>query len=114
MNAAVLRGMRFTKMHGAGNDFVILDLRGNVAAPDTEDLRRIADRHRGVGCDQVIGITDPVTPGSVAAYRIWNTDGSIAQQCGNGVRCVAAWLLRDGAVHAVLAEQRVVDGIGAG
>ena len=117
MSAAVLRGMRFTKMHGAGNDFVILDLRaahgranaagagsagaaGDTLIPDVDMLRKLADRHRGVGCDQVIGITDPVTPGSVAAYRIWNTDGSIAQQCGNGVRCVAAWLLRDGAVHA--------------
>ncbi|MBS0194983.1 MAG: diaminopimelate epimerase [Proteobacteria bacterium] len=92
--------LRFSKMHGAGNDFVILDLRGDAALPDTDTLRRLADRHRGIGCDQVIAITDPRTPGSVAAYRIWNTDGSSAQQCGNGARCVAAWLRRDGAASA--------------
>jgi len=91
------RRLRFTKMHGAGNDFVILDLRGGAPVPDTASLRRVADRHRGVGCDQLIAILDPLAPGSVAEYRIWNTDGSRAQQCGNGARCVAAWLRRDGA-----------------
>ncbi len=89
---------RFAKMHGAGNDFVMLDLRDGKPAPDEETLRRLADRHFGVGCDQVIGIADPVARGSVASYRIWNSDGSIAQQCGNGARCVAAWLRRNGAV----------------
>ncbi|MBS0462347.1 MAG: diaminopimelate epimerase [Proteobacteria bacterium] len=88
---------RFSKMHGAGNDFVILDRRGGAASPDSATVRRLADRHRGVGCDQLIAIMDAVTPGSIASYRIWNTDGSPAQQCGNGARCVAAWLRREGA-----------------
>ncbi|HTA65941.1 MAG TPA: diaminopimelate epimerase [Xanthomonadaceae bacterium] len=114
MNAAAQRGLRFTKMHGAGNDFVILDLRAargyasgagaGVAAgaqpPDTATSRLLADRHRGIGCDQLIAILDPVVAGSVAAYRIWNTDGSPAEQCGNGARCVAAWLHRDRATTA--------------
>jgi diaminopimelate epimerase len=91
---------RFTKMHGAGNDFVMLDLRGGRASPDEEMLRRLADRHFGVGCDQVIAIADPVSRGSVASYRIWNSDGSVAQQCGNGARCVAAWLRRNAVVAA--------------
>jgi diaminopimelate epimerase len=99
MGAAVHRGLLFTKMHGAGNDFVILDLRGHAPMPDIHALRLFADRHRGVGCDQIIGIANPVTAGSVAAYRVWNADGSLAQQCGNGARCVAAWLWRAGAVH---------------
>ncbi|MBS0214007.1 MAG: diaminopimelate epimerase [Proteobacteria bacterium] len=90
--------LRFTKMHGAGNDFVMLDLRGGKPAPGIDLLRRLADRHRGIGCDQVIAITDPCTSASVAGYLIWNTDGSPAQQCGNGARCVAAWLRMDGAV----------------
>ena len=100
MARATPRRLRFTKMHGAGNDFVILDLRGNRPIPDVATSRLLADRHRGVGCDQLIAILDPVAPGSVAAYRIWNTDGSAAEQCGNGARCVAAWLRRDGAGQA--------------
>jgi diaminopimelate epimerase len=99
MGAAVRRGMLFTKMHGAGNDFVILDLRGHAPEPDIHALRLFAERHRGVGCDQVIGIANPISTGSIASYRIWNADGSTAQQCGNGARCVAAWLVRAGAVH---------------
>lgn len=87
--------LRFTKMHGAGNDFVMLDLRANASAPDVATLRSIADRHRGVGCDQVIGIAGPSTAGSIGAYTIWNADGSLAEQCGNGARCVAAWLRRN-------------------
>ncbi len=93
----VTRAIRFSKMHGAGNDFVILDLRRGAALPDPSTVRALADRRRGIGCDQLIAITDPLQAGSVAAYRIWNTDGSPAQQCGNGARCVAAWLHRDGA-----------------
>jgi len=95
-----LGGRRFSKMHGAGNDFVILDLRGDVAAPDARSRRLLADRRRGVGCDQVIGIADPTSADSVAAYVIWNADGSLAQQCGNGARCVAAWLRRNAGLRS--------------
>jgi len=87
----------FSKMHGAGNDFVVLDLRGNAAAPDAALCRALADRHTGVGCDQILTVEDPREAGSVASYRIWNADGSPSQQCGNGARCIAAWLVRDGA-----------------
>jgi diaminopimelate epimerase len=89
--------LRFSKMHGAGNHFVVLDLRGGRAQPTPALARLLGDRHTGVGFDQLLTIEDPSTPGSVAAYRIWNADGSTAQQCGNGARCVAAWLQRDGA-----------------
>lgn len=91
------RPLRFSKMHGAGNDFVVIDLRGSQPAPTPALARALGDRHTGVGFDQLLTIEDPVGPGSVARYRIWNTDGSAAQQCGNGARCVAAWLRRDGA-----------------
>jgi diaminopimelate epimerase len=87
---------RFSKMHGAGNDFVIVDARGLDQALSNESLKILADRHRGVGCDQAITIEAPRSAHAVASYRIWNTDGSPAQQCGNGARCVAAWLRRDG------------------
>ena len=90
--------MKFSKMHGAGNDFVVLDLRGGTAAPDAGLCRALADRHTGVGCDQILTVETPRSPGAVASYGIWNADGSTARQCGNGARCVAAWLVRDGAV----------------
>jgi len=89
--------LRFSKMHGAGNDFVVLDLRDGRAPPDPALAARLADRHTGVGCDQILTIEPPKAEGSVASYRIWNADGSSSQQCGNGARCVAAWLVRDGA-----------------
>jgi diaminopimelate epimerase len=89
--------LRFSKMHGAGNDFLLLDCRGDAPLPDAARARALGDRHRGVGFDQLLTIEDSPDPASVARYRIWNTDGSIAQQCGNGARCVAAWLVRDGA-----------------
>jgi len=84
-------------MHGAGNDFVLLDLRGGRPAPSPQLCRALADRHAGVGCDQILTVEDAPDTGVVAAYRIWNSDGSTAGQCGNGARCVAAWLVRDGA-----------------
>lgn len=88
--------LRFSKMHGAGNDFVVLDLRDGTPPPSVGLCRALADRHAGVGCDQILTIESPRTSGAVAAYRIWNADGSGSQQCGNGARCVAAWLVRDG------------------
>ena len=90
-------GLRFSKMHGAGNDFVVLDLRSDATPPSAVLCRAMADRHTGVGCDQILTIEAPRAAGSVASYRIWNADGSSSQQCGNGARCVAAWLVRDGA-----------------
>jgi len=93
-------GLRFSKMHGAGNDFVMLDLRGGRPAPEPALVRAIGDRHRGVGFDQLLTIEDSDRPGCLARYRIWNGDGSPARQCGNGARCVAAWLVRDGAARS--------------
>lgn len=92
--------LRFSKMHGAGNDFVVLDLRDGRSAPDADLCRALADRHMGVGCDQILTIEAPRSANAVASYRIWNSDGSHAQQCGNGARCIAAWLVRDGAAPA--------------
>ena len=97
-----MRGLKlaFSKMHGAGNDFVVLDLRDGRPAPDPALCARIADRHLGVGCDQLLTVEAPRSAGAVAGYRIWNADGSAAGQCGNGARCIAAWLVRDGTAPA--------------
>ena len=84
----------FCKMHGAGNDFVVLDLRAGEAAPSAAFCRMLADRQRGVGCDQILTIEPPKSPRADVRYRIWNADGSLAGQCGNGARCVAAWYAR--------------------
>ena len=90
--------LRFTKMHGAGNDFVVIDQRLRSRGLDAAMVQTIAQRSRGVGCDQVLTIAPPRHSGSIASYQIWNADGSMAMQCGNGGRCVAAWLHRTGAV----------------
>lgn len=97
MNKAASTALRFSKMHGAGNDFVVLDLRDGTPEPTPALAARLADRYTGVGCDQILTIEAPRAEGSVASYRIWNADGSQSEQCGNGARCVAAWLVRDGA-----------------
>ncbi|WP_313256530.1 diaminopimelate epimerase [Stenotrophomonas acidaminiphila] len=106
MNRAATPRLRFSKMHGAGNDFVVLDLRDGTPPPDAGLAARLADRHRGVGCDQILTIEPPRAAGSVASYRIWNSDGSTSQQCGNGARCVGAWLVRDGAAQG---EEFLID-----
>lgn len=86
--------IRFAKMHGIGNDFVIIDARTQTIDWSLDLAQRIADRHFGVGCDQLITIHAGEN-GALARYRILNQDGSVAGQCGNGLRCVAAWLWRD-------------------
>ncbi|UNE63240.1 diaminopimelate epimerase [Xanthomonas oryzae] len=98
--------LRFTKMHGAGNDFAVLDLRDGTPPPDAALAAQLADRHFGVGCDQILTIEAPRSEGAVAAYGIWNSDGSAARQCGNGARCVAAWLVRDGIAQG---ERFIID-----
>ena len=79
--------IKFTKMHGAGNDFVMLDgVRQNIQLTP-EQLRLLADRHFGVGCDQILIVEKPVNKGVDFRYRIFNADGGEVEQCGNGARC---------------------------
>ena len=91
-----MNSLRFAKMQGVGNDFAVIDCRAGVALPDAEQIRRMGDRHFGIGFDQLLSIEAPTSPGAVASYRILNQDGSFAGQCGNGARCVAHWLVRAG------------------
>jgi len=92
--------LRFTKMHGAGNDFVIVDCRNTPLALDAAQIARLGDRHFGVGFDQLLTIEPARDPSCAFAYGIYNADGSLARQCGNGLRCVAAWLHRAGVIGA--------------
>ena len=84
-------GLPFMKMHGLGNDFVVIDLRAGGDLPDAGLVTRIADRHRGVGFDQlaVIGSDDE----SDARLTFFNADGTLSAACGNATRCIARWLM---------------------
>lgn len=111
---------QFVKMHGLGNDFVVFDERAAPLGLTALRAAAIADRHTGVGCDQIIGIAPP-PPGSTAtaAMRILNADGSEAGACGNAARCVAELLFREqgAGVLAIrtgagdLAAERTRDGL---
>lgn len=89
--------IEFHKMHGAGNDFVLVDARTRPFSLDPAGAARIADRHCGVGCDQILILRTSARDGCLLRYEIWNADGSPAAQCGNGARCVALYLERSGA-----------------
>jgi len=86
----------FHKMHGAGNDFVLLDLRRNDMTLDARRAAFIADRHRGMGCDQILVLRQARSDENAARYEIWNADGSPAGQCGNGARCIGLYLRMQG------------------
>ena len=93
----------FIKMHGAGNDFVVLDLRRGGAAPTATEAVAIADRHRGIGCDQIILIGPSKTGVADLGLVFLNSDGSESGACGNGTRCVADLLMKErGADHLAL------------
>ena len=83
--------LSFTKMHGLGNDFVVI--RANSPAPPPASvIQALANRRTGIGFDQLLWVERPHIAGAAAYYRVFNTDGSEAEQCGNGARCVARLL----------------------
>ena len=84
--------LEFAKMHGLGNDFMVLDLVSQEAAPDAARIRAWSDRHTGVGFDQLLLIEPPSDPEADFRYRIFNADGSEVEQCGNGARCAARYI----------------------
>ncbi len=88
--------LAFLKMHGTGNQILIIDQRhDNRAPPTTEQVRRLGDASTGPGFDQLMWITPARDATMTASYRVFNADGSEVEQCGNGVRCVAWMLARD-------------------
>lgn len=84
--------LHFTKMHGLGNDFMVLDLISQKASLRPEQIRRLADRHFGIGFDQLLVVEAPGTPDADFRYRIFNADGSEVENCGNGARCFAVFV----------------------
>jgi len=90
-----MRVLPFTKMQGLGNDFVVLDARRAPIPLSPAERRRIADRRRGVGCDQLIVLEPAVSAGADIFMRIYNPDGSEAGACGNATRCVSGRLMAE-------------------
>jgi diaminopimelate epimerase len=88
--------LEFTKMHGLGNDFIVFDAPRDGWLPTPAQWRQLSARHTGIGFDQALVLESPRRPGTDAYYRIFNSDGGEVEQCGNGVRCLAAFLNRRG------------------
>ena len=99
-----MTALPFIKMHGLGNDFVVLDGRRDRLALDPARVRAIADRRTGIGCDQLIALEPPRSGGTDAYLRIWNRDGGEVEACGNGTRCVARLLLDETGRDRVVVE----------
>lgn len=95
---------RFIKMHGLGNDFAVFDARAGGFAPAPHQVKAIADRRTGVGCDQLIVIEPPRDRQADLFMRIYNADGSESGACGNATRCVAWLAMRDGGRRQVIVE----------
>jgi diaminopimelate epimerase len=95
--------LAFTKMQGAGNDFVVLDCTQQPFGLNSSQLTRIADRHLGVGCDQILVVEKPKDGGADFRYRIFNADGGEVEQCGNGARCFVKFVQAKG-----LTDKRVI------
>ncbi len=88
--------LEFTKMNGLGNDFVVIDATRQPFALNAAQIRRIADRRRGIGCDQLLVVEPPSAAGADFDYRIFNADGGEVEQCGNGARCFARFVRQRG------------------
>jgi len=88
--------IKFTKMHGLGNDFVVIDAINQEIDLSQEEIRKIADRNFGVGCDQLLLVEAPHDAANDFRYRIFNADGGEVEQCGNGARCFAQFVFDQG------------------
>jgi diaminopimelate epimerase len=88
--------IRFTKMHGLGNDFVVLDAVSQAIDLTPAQARFLADRHFGVGCDQILVVEKAMRPDADFRYRIFNADGGEVEQCGNGARCFVRFVHEKG------------------
>ncbi len=112
--------LKFTKMHGLGNDFVVFDATARPLQLTTQQLRALADRHFGVGCDQILLVEKPRSVDTDFYYRIFNADGGEVEQCGNGARCFVRFVhdkhltyktrIRVGTLGGVIEPQLEADG----
>jgi diaminopimelate epimerase len=91
--------LNFTKMHGLGNDFAVIDCFHQEFTLTPEQIRSLGDRHFGIGFDQMLVVGPARNNNADVSYRIYNNDGGEVAQCGNGARCIAAWLYQRGIVR---------------
>jgi len=103
--------IQFTKMHGLGNDFVVIDAISQSINLSAEQIRKIADRHFGVGCDQLLLVEKPTNPLAEFRYRIFNADGGEVEQCGNGARCFALFVRAQGLTSNSIIPVETASGI---
>ena len=114
------RRLPFVKMNGLGNDFIVVDVRSEpsweMLLADPAAVRRLCERHRGIGADGILAILPAETFGAVATMRVHNADGSRAEMCGNGLRCVARFLFEQPSpgLSFSLPESELVIDTGAG
>jgi diaminopimelate epimerase len=92
--------VQFHKMHGLGNDFVVIDLRQQEFDVNAERARQLANRNTGIGCDQLLVLRSTSAADCVVNFDVWNGDGSKAEQCGNGVRCIGLYLQQEDEIPA--------------
>ncbi len=92
--------LKFTKMHGTGNDFIVIDAINQQVELSTEQIRALADRHFGIGCDQLLLVERATSEQAAFRYRIFNADGGEVEQCGNGARCFARFVRENGLTDA--------------
>ena len=95
-NLNILKNLSFTKMQALGNDFIIINGTKQKINLSPQLIQRLADRHFGIGCDQILLLEPPKNPKADFYYRIFNADGKEVNQCGNGVRCVALFVKDQG------------------
>jgi len=103
--------LRFTKMHGLGNDFVVFDAISQRVELSAEQLRLVSDRHFGIGCDQILLVERPDLADADFRYRIFNADGGEVQQCGNGARCFARFVRDKGLTEKTEIRVETASGI---
>ena len=103
--------IQFTKMHGLGNDFVVIDAISQQVELSPDQVRYIADRHFGIGCDQLLLVERPDDPAAEFRYRIFNADGGEVEQCGNGARCFAVFVRDRGLTSSTVIPVETAGGL---
>jgi diaminopimelate epimerase len=103
--------LKFTKMHGAGNDFIVIDATQAPAEFTPQQWQRLADRRFGIGADQILVVEQPTVPGVDFRYRIYNNDGGEVEQCGNGARAFARFVHDKGLSSATSIRVQTMSGI---
>ena len=103
--------IKFTKMHGLGNDFVVIDATRQAVEITPERARYLGDRRFGVGCDQILLVEPATQPDVDFSYRIFNSDGSEVEQCGNGSRCFVRFVREQGLTQKNTVRVKVHGGI---